>query len=139
MIIRSIRTIAAVAAIAVLGVVSAVSTSAPALAGSDKVVSQGTFEGRSKHITTGGAQVVKSGDGYVLVLAEDFSLDGAPAPTIGFGNGGEFDKSTEFTKLNNITGKQSYPLPSSVDPSKYDEVYIWCADFSVPLGVAKLN
>lgn len=137
--IRTIRTFAAVAAIAVLGAVSAVVAPQPAEAGGEKIVAQGTFEGRSKHVTTGGATVLKNGAGHILVLEEDFSLDGAPAPTIGFGNAGEFDKATEFSKLNSNTGKQTYQLPASVDPSKYDEVYIWCTDFSVPLGVAKLN
>lgn len=135
---RTIRTFAAVAAIAILGAFSA-AIPEPAEAGGEKVVSQGTFEGRSNHITTGGATVLKNGAGYILVLEEDFSLDGAPAPTIGFGNSGRFDKATDFTKLNSKTGKQTYQLPANIDPSNYDEVYIWCRDFSVPLGVAKLN
>ncbi len=138
MTIQTFRIIAATAAFAFVGAFGAL-TPQPALAGGEKVVSQGTFEGRSRHVTTGGATVIQSGVQHTLVLEEDFSLDGAPAPTIGFGNAGEFDKATEFTKLESNTGKQTYQLPKSVDPSKYDEVYIWCTDYSVPLGVAKLN
>ena len=48
----------------------------------------GTFVGASDHITTGGVSVV-SNDGVVqIVLADDFSLDGAPDPRVGLGNAG---------------------------------------------------
>lgn len=99
----------------------------------------GTFTGLNKHETTGGVTIVKGGDGYIVVLENNFSLDGAPAPTLGFGNNGKFDPSTEFTKLSSIKGAQVYSLPASIDPEKFSEFYVWCADFSVPLGVALLK
>ena len=102
------------------------------------LLSTGTFEGRSDHITTGGVSLKKDGDQYYLILEEDFSLDGAPAPTLGFGNG-EFVKASEFSALRKHTGMQSYKLPDDFDPSKYTEVYLWCSEFSVPLGVASLS
>lgn len=112
----------------------------PVAAGvADLVVAQGQFEGRSDHVVTGGATILKADSGYILVLEADFSLDGAPAPTLGFGTGGEFVASTEFSPLKAINGFQAYAIPASVDPTAYDEVYVWCADFSVPLGVARLN
>ncbi len=104
-----------------------------------KVVKSGTFEGRSDHITTGGVSIVKTASGYVAVLENDFSLDGAPAPTLGFGNSSKFDKKTEFTKLNAKDGLQVYAIPANIDPGKFNEFYVWCADFSVPLGVAALK
>ena len=102
------------------------------------LLSKGTFEGRSDHVTTGGVSLKKDGDQYYLVLEEDFSLDGAPAPTLGFGNG-EFVAASEFSALRKHTGMQSYKLPDNFDPSKYTEVYLWCSEFSVPLGVAPLS
>lgn len=104
-----------------------------------KVVKSGTFEGRSDHITTGGISIVKTASGYVAVLENDFSLDGAPAPTLGFGNDSKFDKKSEFTKLNSKDGLQVYAIPTGIDPNKFNEFYVWCADFSVPLGVAALK
>ena len=109
----------------------------PALAG-EKVAS-GTFVGKSDHITSGTVTIKKYGDKYVVYLGDDFSLDGAPAPTVGFGTNGKFDKATDFAKLKSISGKQKYELPANIDVSAYNEFYIWCRDFSVPLGVAKLN
>ncbi len=99
----------------------------------------GEFSGRSDHVTTGGVSVVESATGYQLVLADDFSLDGAPDPTLGFGKDGAFDEESQFSALNSISGGQVYDLPASFDPSAYNEVYVWCEQFSVPLGVAPLE
>lgn len=103
------------------------------------IQSNGTFSGLSKHVTTGGVTILKTQSGYLAILESDFSLDGAPAPTLGFGNDGKFDTASEFTKLENISGAQLYQIPASINPANFNEFYVWCADFSVPLGVAKLN
>ncbi len=103
------------------------------------IQSKGEFEGRSKHITTGGVSVVNTGSGYLVVLDNNFSLDGAPGPTLGFGVDGQFDGKSEFTPLKSKSGAQVYVLPASINPANYNEIYVWCADFSVPLGVAKLG
>ncbi|MEM7353301.1 MAG: DM13 domain-containing protein [Acidobacteriota bacterium] len=103
------------------------------------VAASGTFTGKSDHVTTGGVTILETGSGYVVVLEADFSLDGAPDPKIGFGNNGKFATKTLFTPLENKTGLQVYALPKSIDPAKYNEIYIWCEKFSVPLGVASLN
>ena len=102
------------------------------------MLASGVFEGRSEHITTGGVSIMRDGDKVFVVLGEDFSLDGAPSPVLGFGNG-EYDESSEFSVLNKITGRQVYELPATIDAAAYSEVYVWCKDFSVPLGVASLN
>ena len=98
----------------------------------------GSFVGKSNHITSGEVTVEKTADGYVLVLHDNFSFDGAPDPQLGLGKGG-YDGSTRFSKLKSNNGKQSYKLPAGIDASQYDEVWVWCEKFSVPLGVAKLN
>lgn len=102
-------------------------------------VKKGEFVGKSDHITTGTVKVKKVANGYVVKLAENFSLDGAPAPRVGFGKDGKYDESAQLGTLVSIKGKQVYVVPASVDVSKYNEVYIWCEQFSVPLGVAKLK
>lgn len=110
----------------------------PIATADSSVAASGEFSGLSRHVTTGGVSILKTSTGYVLVLEQNFSLDGAPSPTIGFGKGGKFDGKTEFTKLKDKTGLQVYALPATINPADYDEIYIWCAKFSVPLGVAKL-
>jgi len=103
-------------------------------------VASGTFTGASDHITTGGVEVIKNDDGsHTVVLASDFSLDGAPDPRVGFGKDGKYDKATGMGLLKSLNGKQSFTVPAGVDPANYNEVYIWCLKFNVPLGVAAIN
>lgn len=102
-------------------------------------IAGGTFEGRSNHITTGTITIKKEAGKTIVVLGPDFSLDGAPAPTLGFANGEKFDLTTEFTKLASKTGEQTYELPANIDPTKYDHFVVWCSKFAVPLGTAALK
>ena len=128
------KALSTVLAIALAGFV-ALSSAADAGA-----VASGTFTGASDHITTGGVEVIKNDDGsHTVVLAADFSLDGAPDPRVGFGKDGKYDSATGMGLLKSLNGSQSFTVPAGVDPSDYNEIYIWCLKFSVPLGVAALN
>ncbi|MEL6482812.1 MAG: DM13 domain-containing protein, partial [Pseudomonadota bacterium] len=82
---------------------------------------------------------VVRGAGEGACLAGDFSLDGAPDPRVGLGKDGKYDEATDMGELRSITGLQAYAVPDGVDVSGYNEVYIWCRKFSVPLGVASLD
>ena len=104
-----------------------------------EVLAQGAFKGASGHSTSGTASVVKTADGTMLVLEPDFSFDGAPDPKVGFGKGGMYDINSQLAPLKSRKGEQSYEVPASLDLSAYDEVYIWCQRYSVPLGVARLK
>ncbi|MEO9819145.1 MAG: DM13 domain-containing protein [Paracoccaceae bacterium] len=130
---KSLKTIAAMLVAAVVSI-----QAVPAIAG--EAVGKGTFVGASNHITTGSVEVVKNADGsHTVVLGSDFTFDGAPDPRVGFGNNGKYDKSTGMGLLKSNNGKQSFVVPAGVDPSDYNEVYVYCLKFTVPLGVAKLN
>ncbi|MEO0822911.1 MAG: DM13 domain-containing protein [Pseudomonadota bacterium] len=130
------NTAAAVALAALLGSGSLAAT--PAFAGSD-ILSHGTFTGATNHVTTGGVSIVKTASGHVVLLEPDFSLDGAPDPRVGLGKDGTYDDASDLGELTMKDGLQVYTVPASVDLSKYNEVYIWCRKFSVPLGVASLK
>jgi hypothetical protein len=100
----------------------------------------GKFKGASNHITTGDVSVTKNADGtHTVTLGANFSLDGAPDPYVAFGKNGTFSPSGNLGVLKSKTGAQSYIVPASIDPAKFNEIYIWCLKFSVPLGVAQLN
>ncbi|MEM7172744.1 MAG: DM13 domain-containing protein [Pseudomonadota bacterium] len=103
------------------------------------VISKGQFTGASDHITTGGVTIIETDSGVVVVLGSDFSLDGAPDPKVGFGNDGQYVEATKLGHLRNDKGLQVYAVPAGLDASKYNEVYIWCEKFSVPLGVASVK
>ncbi len=38
-----------------------------------------------------------------------------------------------------MRGRQVHPVPADLDVGACNEVYIWCAAFAVPLGVAALE
>lgn len=100
----------------------------------------GTFTGASDHITTGGVSVTKNADGTATVTFDSsFSLDGAPDPHVGFGKDGTFVKASDLGLLTSLNGAQSYIVPASVNIDDFNEVYIWCLKFGVPLGVAELG
>ena len=104
-----------------------------------RIVAIGEFEGRSDHVVSGGVTVLKTDTGYVVVLEPDFSLDGAPDPKLGFGKNG-YNASAKFSEeLRSEKGVQAYGIPASIDPEEYDEVWVWCEKFDVPLGVAHLK
>ena len=42
------------------------------------VVKQGSFEGRSRHVTTGSAAIVEQDGAHFVSLGRDFAFDGAP-------------------------------------------------------------
>ena len=104
----------------------------------DETIASGTFVGKSNHVTSGTVSVVKTDSGTKVVLESDFDFDGAPDPKLGFGKNG-YDKSSQFSVLKANKGEQSYEIPASINPENYNEVWVWCEQYSVPLGVAKLK
>ena len=105
----------------------------------DDIVHSGEFVGKSDHITTGKVSIEKVSNGYLVKPGSEFSLDGAPDPSVGFGKDGKFDPESDIGNLASLTGEQIYLVPAEVDVSEYNEIYIWCGQFSVPLGVATLK
>lgn len=99
----------------------------------------GTFTGASGHATAGSVEVIRTASGWEIRLGGDFSFDGAPDPRVGFGSGGVFAPGTDFDRLRAQSGAQVYKVPEGIDPTGFDEVYVWCQRYSVPLGVAKLG
>ncbi len=125
-------------AMRVLALGAAVLAAPVAASAQDQVLASGEFRGKSGHATSGGVSVVKTATGAVVVLAPDFKFDGAPDPKLGFGNNG-YVKSTQFSILKSNSGGQTYEIPATIDPADYTEVWIWCEQYSVPLGVAILK
>lgn len=105
----------------------------PAYGQSD--VRRGTFEGRSRHETSGQVAVA----GRRISLGADFSLDRRVDPIVGLGRDGVWDPESYAGDLVNLTGAQDYMIPQSLDPEMYNEVYIWCRAADVPLGIARLE
>ena len=114
-------------------------TFAAAGAKAAEVGAGGTFKGASNHVTTGMVELVTENGQTFVRLKPNFTFDGAPDPKVGFGSNGKYDGKSDLGALKSNSGEQRYAVPASLDISGYNEVYIWCKKFSVPLGVAKLN
>jgi hypothetical protein len=124
---------------AVTAITLLTSLGASAVCADDDILLSGQFRGVSGHQTNGDVSVRETADGKVVVLEESFSFDGAPDPKLGFGKDGSYDKGSQFSALGSNSGRQVYKLPADVDPAAYNQVYVWCERYSVPLGVADLN
>lgn len=99
-----------------------------------------TFTGASDHVTKGGVTITNNDDGTATVtFDQSFSLDGAPDLRVDFDKGGKIVSIADPEQLKNLNGAQSYVVPASLDIDAYNELYIWCLKFAVPLGVAQLN
>lgn len=94
----------------------------------------GTFSGAARYGISGTAEIA----GNQVNLLADFRFGNAPDPKVALGRNG-YDSSTLMGLLKNKSGASSYTIPAGIDPSQYNEVWIWCEQFNVPLGVAKLG
>ncbi|MCK0103236.1 DM13 domain-containing protein [Pseudohalocynthiibacter sp. F2068] len=119
---------------------SAIFLFAPLGASAEISPTTGMFTGASNHVTTGGVTILKTADGGALVVLDtDFSLDGAPDPHVGFGKDGAFEVATDLGKLEKSDGLQVFVVPPTVNVDDFNEIYVWCLEFGVPLGIAALN
>ncbi len=122
--------LAAVAAIVML--------TAASHAAENKLIGNGIFKGESGHQASGVVSVWDTDQGRVVVLGKDFAFDGAPDPKLGFGKG-SYVPSSKFSELRSNSGEQTYSLPASIDPGNFNQVWIWCEQYNVPLGVAEIK
>ena len=105
----------------------------------DMTISSGEFAGIEGHTVSGAVSIVKTDAGYEIVMGDDFNFDGAPDPKVALGKDGKYDPSTLIQLLKSNSGAQSYVVPDSIDVTQFNEVHIWCEQYSVGLAVAPLN
>ena len=113
-------------------------TIAASEAANARVTASGSFVGKSKHVTKGQASIARLGKQWVVILGEDFSFDGAPDPHVALGSDG-YRKDASLALLASNNGQQIYAIPANLDVADFNEIWIWCDKFAVPLGVAKLS
>ena len=121
---------------------SKTAAAAPTIAASEaakaNVTASGAFVGKSNHVTTGKASIGRIGTQWVVILEDDFTFDGAPDPHVALGSNG-YRKDASLALLQSNNGKQVYAIPAGLDVADFNEVWIWCNKFSVPLGTASLT
>lgn len=96
------------------------------------------LRGAGGHKATGHVEIVTEGAATKLVFKDDFTLQDAPAPRLAWGKDG-YKRGTIFATLAKFKGAQEYTVPAGTDLSQFNELWIWCEKFDVPLAVAKLK
>lgn len=103
-----------------------------------QTVRQGTFVSLAGHSAEGTATLVKAGEKYYVRFEDDFRMTNGPDLFVHFGKNGEYVTEARLGALKGNVGGQNYEVPAGIDPSNYDEVWVWCRAFAVPFGKATL-
>ncbi len=113
----------------------------PSFAGADG--RKGSLSGRKGYKVSGTVEVKKDGGTTKVVLKDDYVFDPAKNPPdikIGFGNGEKYAKGSKIHDALTVKkGAAEFEVPASIDTDKYNELYIYCEQFTVILAVAPLK
>lgn len=101
----------------------------------------GSLSGRKGYAASGTVQVETVDGKTTVIFGSDYTFNGNPPDIkIGFGSGETYAKGSKIHDALTIKeGAASFEVPAGIDTSQYDELYIYCEQFSVILGVAPLN
>jgi hypothetical protein len=101
---------------------------------------RGSFTGFDKiHTGSGNVNLIQVGERYIVRFEENFDVANGPDLYVGFGKDGKYMKGTELGKLKGNIGSQNYEVPTNINLSDYNEIWIWCRAFSVGFAKAKLT
>ncbi len=106
---------------------------------SARTVSSGKFSGLAGHNAEGTVSLVSSLGKYYVRFENDFKSTNGPDVNVYLGKNGKYEPATRLGLLKGNIGGQNYEIPVIINPSDYNEVWIWCRSFSVPFGKAELK
>jgi len=115
-----------------------------------EVVFSGEWERESRWTTFEGSwTIVKEGDGYKVVLGDDFEAKKAPDLKIFLSKAALGDISGKnavkkgdpvlVAKLTSYEGKASYAIPAGINPADYATIIIHCEEYSKLWGGSPLK
>lgn len=105
-----------------------------------QIISQGNFQGADGfHKAQGSAKLIKIGDKYYVRFEDNFKVTNGPDLFVIFGNDGQYNGEARLGALKGNMGGQNYPVPPNINPTQYNEVWVWCRAFNVPFGKASLS
>ena len=104
---------------------------------------KGSLSGRRGYNVSGTVKVEKVGGKTKVVFSDNYLFDPSKNPPdikIGFGNGESYAKGSKIhNKLTVKKGAATFEVPAGIDTDKYNELYIYCEQFTVILAVAPLS
>ncbi len=84
----------------------------------------------------GTVHIYKTDGRYIIRFEDDTVIGASPDPIVTFGNQDKADLSINLGSLKGTKGSQNYDVPTSVDPTKYGQVFVYCRSLHVPIGIA---
>ena len=98
---------------------------------------QGNFM-TNVHTTTGKVSVYEQ-NGVKTLVFKNFKTDSGPALRVYLSKGPNANEFVSLGNLTSIEGDFFYTLDASLDVNEFPYVVIWCEEFSVLFGNAKLE
>ena len=95
----------------------------------------GELKGSDAEHPASGSISVEDG---VIKLA-DVNITEAPDGRVILAKNYDEGQSVRCGKLEGFTGSHEYAIPAGTNADEFDTVVIWCDQFSVPIGLAKLS
>lgn len=77
-------------------------------------------------------------DGNMIKL-ENVSITEAPDGRVILAKNFDEAQSVQCGNLKGFTGSHEYAIPAGTNIAEFDTVMLWCDQFSVPIGQAKLS
>jgi hypothetical protein len=101
----------------------------------------GTFEGAGDgiHNAEGVAKVITLQDGNRVLRLENLKATNGPDLYVYLATDKSASEFVDLGRLKGNIGNQNYDIPQGTDLTKYNTVLIWCKQFSVLFGSAKLT
>ncbi len=112
---------------------------APVAPEASETTARGQFQGLANHNAKGTANLLKIEDKYYVRFEDDFEITNGPDLFVHFGKDGQYDDDARLAALKGNVGGQNYEVPANLDPTEYNEIWVWCRAFSVPFGKAVLQ
>lgn len=101
---------------------------------------RGNFVGFDRiHTGTGTVNVTMQEDSHIIRFESDFSVQNGPDLYVGLGKDGKYIEGSEISLLKGNIGSQNYVVDEKFDTEKYNEIWIWCKQFSTPFARATLS
>ena len=91
------------------------------------------------HDAQGDVLIIESDDGSRFLRFENFKASNGPDLFVYLATDETADDFVSLGDLKGNIGNQNYMIPPGADLSNYDTVLIWCKQFSVLFGSAKLS
>ncbi len=105
--------------------------------------STGQLSGRKGYNVSGTVKVKKEGGKTLVVLEDDYIFDPAKNPPdikIAFGKNEKYASGSHIhRKLKVKKGAATFEVPANINTDNYNELYIYCEQFTVILAVAPLS